>query len=68
MAERLCSAAVGVNISPFQVDHANALAAARGLGARAAFVVADGMAPPFEDGSFDLVVSVESAAYMPDKK
>ena len=33
----------------------------------ARFVVADGMAPPFEDGAFDVVVSVESAAYMPDK-
>jgi hypothetical protein len=31
-------------------------------------MVADGMAPPFEDGSFDVIVSVESAAYMPDKK
>lgn len=67
MAERLGAAAVGVNISPFQVAAANELAAARGLAGRAKFIVADGMAPPFEDASFDLAVSVESAAYMPDK-
>ncbi|GBF91004.1 gamma-tocopherol methyltransferase [Raphidocelis subcapitata] len=67
-AEALNCDAVGINISPFQVDRANALAHERGLGSRAKFLVADGMAPPFEDGSFDLVVSVESAAYMPDKK
>lgn len=68
MAQALgCESAVGVNISAFQVERANALAAARGLANRARFVVADGMAPPFEDGAFDVVVSVESAAYMPDK-
>jgi hypothetical protein len=53
---------------PPQVEHANRFAASRGLSGRAKFLVADGMAPPFEDGSFDVVVSVESAAYMPDKK
>jgi SAM-dependent methyltransferase len=51
-----------------QVDYANALAARRGLAGRASFAIADGMAPPFGAGVFDVVVSIESAAYMPDKR
>ncbi|GBF97100.1 gamma-tocopherol methyltransferase [Raphidocelis subcapitata] len=68
LAERFGCDAVGINISPFQVAYANALAARRGLGGRARFLVADGMAPPFGAGAFGAVVSIESAAYMPDKR
>ncbi|KAI8475870.1 MAG: S-adenosyl-L-methionine-dependent methyltransferase [Monoraphidium minutum] len=50
------------------VEQAALLAQQQGLGARAEFVVADGQRPPYGDGQFDLAVSVESAAYMPDKK
>lgn len=67
LAKRLGSDAVGINISPFQVQYANQLAEDQGLAGRAQFLVADGMAPPFGDGEFDVVVSVESAAYMKDK-
>lgn len=50
------------------MEYANALAARRGLAGRARFLVADGAAPPFGDGAFGAVVSLESAAYMPDKR
>ncbi|KAI8475869.1 MAG: S-adenosyl-L-methionine-dependent methyltransferase [Monoraphidium minutum] len=76
LARALGCRAVGVNISEYQarrgrtgeVEQAALLAQQQGLGARAEFVVADGQRPPYGDGQFDLAVSVESAAYMADKK
>lgn len=51
-----------------QVQAANRLAARRGFAPeQVAFVVGDALAPDLPDASFDLVVSVEAAAYMPDK-
>lgn len=68
VAQQLSCEAVGVNISPFQVQAANALVARAGLNPRdVKFVVGDALAPELPDASFDLVLSVESAAYMPDK-
>lgn len=46
---------VGVDLSPYYVDHANARARRKGLSAR--FEHAKGEDLPFEDGSFDLVSS-----------
>ncbi len=52
-----------------QVQAANAMARDRGLAhSHAHFVVGDALQPDLPDGCFDLVVSVESAAYMPDKE
>eukprot|EP00775_Hariotina_reticulata_P010580 gene10580-10739_t len=67
MARRLGCQAVGVNISSFQVNAANELAAARGFSPEAvSFQVGDAMATTLPDASFDLVLSLESACYMPD--
>jgi len=62
-----CSA-VGINISSFQVEAGNKLAARKGFKPQQLhFLVADGMAPPFPDAAFDVVLSVESSTYMPDR-
>jgi len=51
-----------------QVKAANQLAAAEGFKPEdVMFVVGDANAPSLPDQSFDLVLSVESAVYMPDK-
>jgi tocopherol O-methyltransferase len=52
-----------------QVKAGNALAARHGFSKdQVHFMVADGMAPPFPDNSFDVVLSLESSTYMPDKR
>ncbi|CAK7333711.1 unnamed protein product [Dovyalis caffra] len=48
---------IGINLSPIQIQRANALAAAEGLADK-----------PFSDGQFDLVLSVECGEYIPDKR
>lgn len=69
IAERLKCKAVGVNISPFQVQAANNLARRLRFGEKEVyFVVGDALQPDLPDGCADLVVSVESAAYMPCKE
>ena len=59
---------VGITLSPVQVARANALSAEQGLGDRHQFEVADALAMPFADDSFDLVWSMESGEHMPDKR
>lgn len=69
IAKRLGCNAVGVNISPFQVQAANAYARRSGFSPKAVhFVVGDALAPPLPSASFDVVLSYESACYMPDKE
>lgn len=60
--------AQGITLSPRQAARATELSAAAGLGARTTFQVADALAQPFPDASFDLVWSLESGEHMPDKK
>eukprot|EP00775_Hariotina_reticulata_P011945 gene11945-12088_t len=68
IARRLHCKALGMNISPYQVASANELALRQGFKPQeVAFVVGDAMAPALPDSSFDLVISVEAAAYMTDK-
>jgi hypothetical protein len=64
---RVGKAAAPLSSQPRQVGVARALAAERGLSRAAKFTVADGAATPFPSGHFGLAVSIESAAYMPDK-
>ncbi|XP_010247892.1 PREDICTED: probable tocopherol O-methyltransferase, chloroplastic [Nelumbo nucifera] len=58
----------GINLSPVQVQRAQALAAAQGLSDKVSFLVADAMQQPFPDGQFDLVWCMESVEHMPDRK
>jgi tocopherol O-methyltransferase len=45
---------VGISLSPFQIQKANEITSRDGLGGLLGFKVADAMAMPFEDNSFDL--------------
>lgn len=68
IARKYGSEGVGITLSPVQADRANALSQAQGLGERLRFEVADALAMPFADDSFDLVWSMESGEHMPDKR
>jgi tocopherol O-methyltransferase len=57
----------GVTLSPYQARRAEALTERAGLAGRCRFRVADALAAPFPDGSFDLVWSLESGEHMPGK-
>lgn len=57
----------GISVSKEQVARANALAEESGLADRARFQRADAMDLPFEDGSFDGVIALESIIHMPDR-
>ncbi|KXZ50245.1 hypothetical protein GPECTOR_17g883 [Gonium pectorale] len=67
IARKFGCSANGITLSPKQAARANALSAAQGFGDRLQFRVGDALAQPFEDGSFDLVWSMESGEHMPDK-
>ncbi len=58
----------GITLSPVQANRATERARALGLQARSQFLVADAMAMPFPDDSFDLVWSLESGEHMSDKE
>ncbi|MEU5836318.1 methyltransferase domain-containing protein [Streptomyces diacarni] len=58
----------GVSISQEQVKTANRLAEEAGLADRAVFEHGDAMHLPFEDGSFDAVMALESIIHMPDRQ
>lgn len=59
---------VGITLSPVQAARAQELSDAQGFGGRLSFEVADALAMPFPDNSFDLVWSMESGEHMPDKR
>ncbi len=65
LAQKYKATATGITLSPVQVNRARERAAALEIDAQ--FEVADALAMPFEDTSFDLVWSLESGEHMPDK-
>jgi ubiquinone/menaquinone biosynthesis C-methylase UbiE len=66
LAQRTKSQLTGINISARQIDAANSRASKMGLSQQAKFQVADALAIPFADGSFDGAWAVESLLHMPD--
>lgn len=65
LAERFAAEATGITLSPVQAQRARDRAQAAGLPCH--FEVADALAMPFADASFDLVWSLESGEHMADK-
>ncbi len=67
LAEKFQAQATGITLSPVQANRAIERAKAAGLGDRTQFQVADALAMPFPDASFDFVWSLESGEHMPNK-
>ncbi len=68
LAEKYGASVAGITLSPVQANRAAQRAEAAGLSSRVSFQVADALAMPFADASFDLVWSMESGEHMPDKQ
>lgn len=68
LAQKFGSRATGITLSPVQASRATERAAENGLEQQVNFTVANALAMPFEDNSFDLVWSLESGEHMPDKQ
>ncbi|CAK7333713.1 unnamed protein product [Dovyalis caffra] len=68
IARKYGAKCIGINLSPIQIQRANAIAAAEGLADKVSFQVADALEQPFSDGQFDLVLSVECGEYIADKR
>jgi tocopherol O-methyltransferase len=67
LAEKLHGEVVGITLSPVQANRAEERAATAGLSNRAIFKVANALAIPYPDDTFDLVWTLESGEHMPDK-
>jgi cyclopropane fatty-acyl-phospholipid synthase-like methyltransferase len=68
LAETTGASVVGIDVLPEAVATATRLAEERGLDDRATFVQVDaGGRLPFEDASFDAVVSVDAMCHLPDR-
>ncbi|MCM1985070.1 methyltransferase domain-containing protein [Lyngbya confervoides] len=68
LASKFRASATGITLSPVQANRAETRAARAGLKEHVQFHVADALAMPFADQSFDLVWSLESGEHMPDKQ
>ena len=68
LAECRDAEAVGITIVPSQVEQARREAAARGLGDRVSFQVADYVDTRYPDASFDVGWAMESLCHAPDKR
>ncbi|ESA32372.1 delta -sterol c-methyltransferase [Leptolyngbya sp. Heron Island J] len=67
LASKYRAMATGITLSPVQANRAQTRASRAGLKEHVQFQVADALAMPFADDSFDLVWSLESGEHMPDK-
>ncbi len=67
LADRYNCQVTGITLSPVQAQRATDRAKAQNLDSQMQFQVADALAMPFSDRSFDLVWSLESGEHMPDK-
>ncbi|MEM9272343.1 MAG: methyltransferase domain-containing protein [Cyanobacteria bacterium P01_F01_bin.143] len=67
LANKLNAKATGITLSPVQKTRAQERAITAGLEKQVEFQVANALAMPFADNSFDLVWSLESGEHMPDK-
>jgi len=67
LAKKFGSQATGITLSPVQASRAKERAAEAGIDNRVRFEVANALAMPFADDTFDLVWSLESGEHMPDK-
>lgn len=65
LAQQFGAQATGITLSPVQAKRAQARS--QQLQIPATFQVADALAMPFDDGTFDLVWTLESGEHMPDK-
>ena len=80
LANRYAAKAVGITLSPVQAKRAGERAIEKGISLRSfenfetadapavQFQVADALATPFPDSSFDFIWSMESGEHMPDKQ
>ncbi|HHP7230938.1 MAG TPA: methyltransferase domain-containing protein [Xenococcaceae cyanobacterium] len=67
LAQKFDAIAQGITLSPVQASRAKERARDEGLAASVNFQVANALAMPFADNTFDLVWSLESGEHMPDK-
>lgn len=80
LADKYAAKAVGITLSPVQAKRAGERAIEKGISLRSfenfeiadapavQFQVADALATPFPDSSFDFIWSMESGEHMPDKQ
>lgn len=68
LIDKLNASATGITLSPVQANRATERAREAGLKERSTFLVADALAMPFPDQTFDLVWSLESGEHMPNKR
>ncbi|NJK40847.1 MAG: methyltransferase domain-containing protein [Acaryochloridaceae cyanobacterium SU_2_1] len=67
LASKFAASVTGITLSPVQAARATTRAYEAGLQSRTEFLVADALAMPFADASFDLAWSLESGEHMPNK-
>ncbi|MEM8830485.1 MAG: methyltransferase domain-containing protein [Cyanobacteria bacterium P01_G01_bin.19] len=68
LAQKFGCNATGITLSPVQASRAKERAVQAGLDDKVRFEVANALAMPFEDNTFDLIWSLESGEHMPDKE
>lgn len=68
LAQKYDCKATGITLSPIQAGRAKERAFEADLARQAQFQVADALAMPFADQTFDVVWSLESGEHMPDKQ
>ncbi len=68
LAKNIGAHATGINITPFQLDKARALAAKVGVSDLTDFQEMDFMKLDFPDNTFDVVWAMEASCYAPDKR